>query len=99
MYVNDIYLPNNFLVDSLLQCERLAAETGCWLYISGQHVNANLGFFNYISSRARREARDQVSEIQNAFSVMYTTLLNARRLDAVRLSLQAEQAKAELKKA
>lgn len=82
-----------------LKCERLSAETGCWLYISGQHVNAKTGFHNYASPRVRREAKEQITDIQNSFNIMYTSLLSARRLDAVKLSLEAEKCKVELKKA
>lgn len=81
------------------KCERLAAETGCWLYISAQHVNANSGFYSYSSPRVRRDAREEVTEIQNCCNVMYASLLGARRSDAVALSLQAEKTKAELQKA
>lgn len=80
-----------------LKCERLSAETGCWLYISGQHVNANMGFYSYASPRLRRESRDQVTDIQNSFAKAYASLLNARRLDAINLSLQAEKCKEDLK--
>ncbi len=58
-----------------------------------------MGFYNYISPWMRREAKDQVTEIQNDFNIMYTTLLSACRLDAVSLSLQAEKCREDLKKA
>lgn len=83
----------------LWKCERLSAETGCYLYIAGQHVNAKYGFYNYSSPRVRREAKDMVTEIQNSFNVMFATLLSARRVDAMELSRQAEQSKADLKTA
>lgn len=82
-----------------LKCERLSAETGCWLYLSGQHANARSGFYNYASPRVRREGKDQVTSIQNSFNTMYASLLNARRLDAIKLSAQAEKYKEDLKKA
>lgn len=82
-----------------LKCERLSAETGCWLYISGQHVNANMGFYSYASPRLRRESKEQVIEIQNSFAKAYASLLNARRLDAIKLNLQANKYKEDLKKA
>lgn len=81
------------------KCERLSAETGCWLYISGQHVNAKAGFYNYASPRVRREAKEMVTDIQNDCNLMYATLLNARRLDAIKLSLHVEKCKEDLKKA
>lgn len=81
------------------QCERLAAETGCWLYISGQHVNAKTGFCNYASPRVRRDAREEVTEIHNSSNMMYTMLLGARRSGAIELSAQAEKSKVDLKKA
>jgi hypothetical protein len=82
-----------------LKCERLSAETGCWLYVSGQHVNANMGFYSYASPRFRRESKEEVINIQNSFAKAYAALLNARRLDAIKLSIQAENYKADLKKA
>lgn len=83
---------------TLFECERLSAETGCWLYLSGQHVNASMGFYNYSSPRVRREARPQVAAIQALSLTMYNSLLNARRADAVALNLQVEQGKDELHK-
>ncbi len=58
-----------------------------------------MGFFNYVSPRARREAKSQVVDIQKLSHTMYTSLLNARRTDAVSLSLQAQKAQDELQKA
>lgn len=57
-----------------------------------------MGFYSYASPRVRREARDQITDIQNSSSLMYTTLLNARRVDAVAMSLQAERAREELRR-
>lgn len=81
------------------KCERLSAETGCWLQISAQHVNANLGFFNYISPRLRLEAKPEITEVLNQLNIMYSSLLYARRLDAISLRVQAEKSKAELERA
>lgn len=81
---------------TLFQCERLSVETGCWLYISGQHVNANMGFYSYASPRIRREARGKVAEVQNSFNKIYTGLLSARRLEALELTWRARQAEEEL---
>lgn len=58
-----------------------------------------MGFYNYVSPRLRREAKGQVEEIQQDLNMMYTSLLYARRRDAVTLSLQAQKAQAELHKA
>jgi hypothetical protein len=82
-----------------LQCERLSLETGCWLYISGQHATANLGFANYASPRLRREGKSQLIDIQNSFNAIFSSLLESRRLEAVQLSLQAQKAKEELQEA
>lgn len=83
-----------------MKCERISNETSCWLYISGQHINGRSGFFNYVSPRLCREAKkEEVTEIQNTFNLLYATLLGARRSDAVELSHQAEKYKAELKEA
>lgn len=81
---------------TLFQCERLSTETGCWLYLSGQHVNASMGFYSYVSPRLRREAKDRVIDIQNSFHKTYTGLLESRRVDAVQLSIQAQQYREEL---
>ncbi len=45
----------------------------------------------------RREARDPITDIQNSFSHIYYSLLIARRNEAVKISVEAEKVKAELK--
>ncbi len=58
-----------------------------------------MGFFNYVSPWMRREAKTQVAGIQNSFNTMYTAILHARRIEAMNLSLQAQQAREALAKA
>lgn len=45
------------------------------------------------------EAKPQATSIQNALNVMYSSLMTARRVDAVNLSLQVAQSKADLEMA
>ncbi len=55
-----------------------------------------MGFMNYVSPRMRREAKSQVNTIQNLFNDTYTALLNARRLEAINISIQAQQYQQQL---
>lgn len=45
------------------------------------------------------EAKPQATSIQNALNVMYSSLMTARRVDTVNLSLQVAQSKADLEMA
>ena len=80
------------------KAERLSQETGCWLYISAQHLTANMGFVNYTSLRLRRDARRQVTDVQNQFHAIFTSLLQSRRTEAAQLILQAQKATEDLRK-
>lgn len=69
------------------------------MYISGQHVNANKGFYNYSSPRLRKDGKDQLVDIQNMASMMYSSITDARRRDAVELSLQNAKTEEKLQQA
>jgi hypothetical protein len=81
----------------LCQCENLSHETGCWLYLGGQHVTASSGFTHYASPRLRRDAKNPLAEIQQKFNAMFTALVSSRRREAVDLAMQLTQAQ-ELQK-
>lgn len=62
-------------------------------------MNANSGFYNYSSPRMRAEAKPAVTNISQYFSCTYSALLNARRVEAVNLSLQIQRYRQELQQA
>jgi hypothetical protein len=58
-----------------------------------------MGFYNYASPRVRREAKPQVAAIHALSLKMYSSLLAARRSDAVTLNLKVQQCEEYLDRA
>jgi hypothetical protein len=67
----------------LIQSERLSAETGCWLFVGGQHPHSNKAFAHYSSERIRRDAPQEVTEVASKFGVLCTALVASRRHDTM----------------
>ncbi|KAF8870062.1 hypothetical protein BD779DRAFT_1412600, partial [Infundibulicybe gibba] len=57
-------------------------QTGCWLFITGQHTTARAPFIHYSSPRLIREGEEDIEDIINEFNQMFAKLLASRRHDA-----------------
>lgn len=69
------------------------------MYLAGQHVNGTKGFTNYASPRLRRDAKNELTVVQNHFSTMTSALITSRRREAVELSIALEKANKECRAA
>ncbi|KDR76769.1 hypothetical protein GALMADRAFT_67141, partial [Galerina marginata CBS 339.88] len=76
------------------KCEDASRETGCWLFLGAQHTSARGGTISYASPRLRSEAQSTASTLATEFNGAITTLLSARRADAVELQCKYEEAQA-----
>jgi uncharacterized protein YbcC (UPF0753/DUF2309 family) len=61
------------------------------LYIAAQHASASSGFTHYASPRLRREAKSQLTEINQQFNKVSAALVASRRREAVDLAMQLQQ--------
>jgi hypothetical protein len=75
----------------LEQCKAVVQETGCWLYLGAQHVSGTYGLTNYASPCLRREAKQELAEIQNSFNMLVNAIMKARRKEAAGLALELEK--------
>jgi hypothetical protein len=85
----------------MFQCERLSHETGCWLFIGAQHAHASSPFVHFASSRIRRDASKEITEIASRFNGLCSALIAARRQKALVLAqrlavVEQEQQAAQL---
>lgn len=83
----------------IVQCERISAATNCWLFVGAQHLSATSGLVSYASPRLRRDAKPELSALQNQFNAVVSALLTSRRRDAVVLALELGSVTEEKKKA
>ena len=60
-------------------------ETCCWLVVLAQHPNAANHFIHYESPRLRREAKNNTKELLENFNIIISSLMSARRRDAVEM--------------
>jgi hypothetical protein len=60
-------------------------ETSCWLVVLAQHPNAASHFIHYESPRLRREAKNDTKELLENFNITISSLMNARRRDAIEM--------------
>ena len=81
------------------QCENISNETGCWLYFAAQHPTASAPFIHYASPRLRRDAKPQVTEIQQQLVKMFSALQTSRRQEAMELAVELAQAQDQHKEA
>lgn len=85
-----------------MQCERLANETGCWLFFGAQHLHANKPFVHYSSERLRRDAEQELNDIATKFGMLCSSLVAARRADTLVMAQKlaiAEQEKESAERA
>ncbi|KAJ3561779.1 hypothetical protein NP233_g9985 [Leucocoprinus birnbaumii] len=76
--------------------EGVSGETGCWLYIAGQHTTATTPFIHYVSPRLREEALPEVRVLHTNFSRTFSGLINSRRREAAELAMELDDAKEKL---
>ncbi|KDR65900.1 hypothetical protein GALMADRAFT_27158, partial [Galerina marginata CBS 339.88] len=74
--------------------EDVSRETGCWLFLGAQHTSARGATISYASPRLRTEAQAAAGSLATEFNSAVTSLLSARRTDAVELQRRFEEAQA-----
>ncbi|KAJ3560280.1 hypothetical protein NP233_g10941 [Leucocoprinus birnbaumii] len=52
------------IVEIIARAEALAMQTGCWIYVAGQHPNASKPFTHYASPRLRAEGQAGLEKIK-----------------------------------
>ncbi|KAJ4497123.1 hypothetical protein C8R41DRAFT_917777 [Lentinula lateritia] len=72
--------------DIIAACERMAAESNCWVYIAGQHPNARIPFLHFASQRLRLEGPSVLDELHGSADRLFTSLLSSRRQEAAELT-------------
>ncbi|KAF8523386.1 hypothetical protein JB92DRAFT_2705210, partial [Gautieria morchelliformis] len=79
---------SRLMVDLLLyvQCESIAAETGCWLFLGAHHPSASLPPIHYGSPKLREDHMAGANELGNAFLKIAMALRSSRRQEAVNLT-------------
>lgn len=65
------------------QAERLSAESNCWIFLGGQHPNANAPFLHYTSSKLRADALQEATNLANTFGDITYSLTQVRRHEAM----------------
>ncbi|KAF8885617.1 hypothetical protein BD779DRAFT_1425360, partial [Infundibulicybe gibba] len=58
--------------------ERVANQTGCWIFLAAQHTTARAPFVHYSSPRIIRECQQDIESITNQFNQIFANLLAAR---------------------
>ncbi|KAJ6590450.1 hypothetical protein DFH09DRAFT_1074082 [Mycena vulgaris] len=86
--------PYKLMLDIIAWCERLGAETGCWLVLAGSSRAQGSGVLHYIMPPMRQEALPQALSILNTFN---KKLLLSQGL--VEMEHQKEEAEARQEKA
>ncbi|KAJ7283898.1 hypothetical protein C8J57DRAFT_1498896 [Mycena rebaudengoi] len=89
---------NKQVPDIIARCERLAAETGCWLLIAGNSRSHASGVLHYVTPAMRQDALAESTAMINDFQRVTGAIKLARREDAYQLSkglIQMEKEKQE----
>ncbi|KAJ7636151.1 hypothetical protein DFH06DRAFT_1139187 [Mycena polygramma] len=89
---------NRLIGDVIARCERLGAETGCWLVFAAAHRGKS-GTHHYTSNSLRRDAAQEATEIVNSFQLAVGAIKRSHGKEAAKLAkevLQAEEKNAEL---
>ncbi|KAJ3554916.1 hypothetical protein NP233_g12324 [Leucocoprinus birnbaumii] len=87
------------IVEIVARAEALAAQTGCWIYVAGQHANATKAFTHYASPRLRAKAESELEELHSLVMRMMRSLIEARRRDTTEISLELEKERGKAKAA
>ncbi|KAF7773698.1 hypothetical protein Agabi119p4_5865 [Agaricus bisporus var. burnettii] len=83
-------------IDGVVQAENLSVETGCWLYVVGQHTTATTPFVHYVSPRFREDATKEVNIIHNNFSRTISALISSRRRTVTDVTMELDSTRARL---
>lgn len=86
-----------FIYSHLTQCEKLSAETNCWLVIAAQHNGSGSAATHFTSPSLRREAMEEVVGIINSFQEITSMLLSAKRQDATAMLKELGEAKEQVR--
>lgn len=79
--------------DTLSQAERLSAEANCWIFLGGQHPNANAPFLHYTSSKLRADALQEATALANTFGDITYGLTQVRRHEAMDIAKKYSEAR------
>ncbi|KAF7348648.1 hypothetical protein MVEN_01383000 [Mycena venus] len=88
---------NVLMPEIIARCERLGAETGCWLMLAGAHKGSGAQELHYTSPALRADAPEATTKVLNDFRLLIGGLKKARRAAAVSMGIaltEAEAAKA-----
>ncbi|KAL0057670.1 hypothetical protein AAF712_015683 [Marasmius tenuissimus] len=81
----------------LLNCEKLADETGCWLYIGTNHPSVHGEYVHWMSPSMRQDLpADTRLRFDKTAGSLFSALKAARRQNIVDVHLEASQCRAEL---
>ncbi|KAL0057800.1 hypothetical protein AAF712_015543 [Marasmius tenuissimus] len=81
----------------LLNCEKLADETGCWLYIATNHPSVHGEYVLWMSPPMRQDLpADTRQRFDKTAGSLFSALKAARRQNIVDVHLEASQCRAEL---
>lgn len=83
-------------IDGVVQAENLSVETGCWLYVVGQHTTATTPFVHYVSPRFREDATKEVNIIHNNFLRTISALISSRRRTVTDVTMELDSTRARL---
>ncbi|KAG6809251.1 hypothetical protein H0H92_001002 [Tricholoma furcatifolium] len=86
---------NHIIKDTIMRCERLSEETGCWLLLLAQ-LPTSKALTHYSSSRLRRDAKSDTLQIINQYQTTIRTLLAAKRDEAITIQKWYEDARRDL---
>ncbi|KAF8697716.1 hypothetical protein AX14_001274 [Amanita brunnescens Koide BX004] len=76
----------------IARCERLSQETNCWLVLAAQHSSSGTAATHYTSPNLRRDAMEDTLGIINKFQSVTSSLLQAKRQDALEIARQLAEA-------
>ncbi|KAJ7585774.1 hypothetical protein C8J56DRAFT_788563, partial [Mycena floridula] len=76
--------------------EQTAHETRGWIYIIGQHPNANHGFLQYASPRLGLDGGTRLDQSHRSMGALFHGLQAARRVEATQLASNLAEKEAEI---
>ncbi|KAJ6464114.1 hypothetical protein DFH09DRAFT_1346953 [Mycena vulgaris] len=87
--------------DILARCERLAAETGCYLVVAAANRSSASAPLHYVSTSLRHDALKESTDMLNIFQTTLGAIKRARQTEAVALTkdlikVEAEKARLEI---
>ncbi|KAF9061281.1 hypothetical protein BDP27DRAFT_1415363 [Rhodocollybia butyracea] len=81
------------------RCERISAETGCWLYLAALHPNSHEQFSHYTSQRLEAERTlASLDDLHGSATTMFEILQRSGREGAQKLTATLQRTEATLKR-